>query len=112
AGVRLGLPTRAAGEPQTGPREGLEAVRRARTRASRRQGLDGPPRTNGPILFWRNTGDFTMAEPQITENLAIEGLASASEIFFEGYQGLTIRNGVVHINAFVNRLDPATSRTI
>lgn len=43
---------------------------------------------------------------------SIAGIATAPEIFFEGYRGLTLRNGVVHINTFVNRFDPDSNTTV
>lgn len=41
----------------------------------------------------------------------IEGLGNAPEFFIEGYQGASIRNGVIHINTFVNRIDPVSQKS-
>lgn len=48
-------------------------------------------------------------EPESSDN-QILGLHSAPEIFAEGYRGAMFRAGVVKINFFANRFDPATER--
>lgn len=40
----------------------------------------------------------------------IEGLATAPTIFAEGFQGVFLRNGVMHVNLIVIRNDPVAQK--
>ena len=48
-------------------------------------------------------------QPNDRPNLEIRGLAEADVIFAEGYQGWALRSGILHLNLFSLRNDPASS---
>ena len=48
-------------------------------------------------------------EPEVNDN-EILNLAAAPEVLVEGYRGAMVRAGLVKLNFFANRLDPATGR--
>lgn len=46
-------------------------------------------------------------EPEGSDNLLL-GLSAAPEVFVEGYRGAMMRAGVLKLNFFTNRFNPAT----